>query len=95
MHALVNGIGDYIEEDTELARQSYDRPLNVIEGPLMDGMNRVGDLFGDGKMFLPQVVKSARVMKKLWLILSPLWIWKKKRLKKLAQIFNLPARVRF
>ena len=71
MHALVNGIGDYIEEDTELARQSYDRPLNVIEGPLMDGMNRVGDLFGDGKMFLPQVVKSARVMKKAVAYLEP------------------------
>lgn len=64
MHALVNGIGDYIEEDTEAVRQTVERPLHVIEGPLMDGMNRVGDLFGDGKMFLPQVVKSARVMKR-------------------------------
>ncbi|GBF25620.1 methionine synthase [bacterium MnTg02] len=63
-HALVNGIADYIEEDTEEARLSFGRPLHVIEGPLMDGMNVVGDLFGEGKMFLPQVVKSARVMKK-------------------------------
>jgi 5-methyltetrahydrofolate--homocysteine methyltransferase len=63
-HALVNGITDYIEADTEEARLKYPRPLDVIEGPLMDGMNVVGDLFGSGKMFLPQVVKSARVMKK-------------------------------
>jgi len=63
-HALVHGIADYVEEDVEEARQSVDRPLEVIEGPLMDGMNVVGDLFGAGKMFLPQVVKSARVMKK-------------------------------
>lgn len=63
-HALVKGISDYIEEDTEEARQQADKPLHVIEGPLMNGMNVVGDLFGDGKMFLPQVVKSARVMKK-------------------------------
>ena len=63
-HALVKGIVDYIDEDTEEARKKYDRPLQVIEGPLMDGMNIVGDLFGAGKMFLPQVVKSARVMKK-------------------------------
>ncbi|GJM03515.1 MAG: hypothetical protein DHS20C08_20160 [Rhodomicrobium sp.] len=62
-HALVNGINAYIEEDTEEARQKAERPLHVIEGPLMDGMNVVGDLFGAGKMFLPQVVKSARVMK--------------------------------
>ena len=62
-HALVHGINEFIIEDTEEARQSFDRPLHVIEGPLMDGMNVVGDLFGDGKMFLPQVVKSARVMK--------------------------------
>ena len=62
-HALVRGITDYIVEDTEEARQAADRPLHVIEGPLMDGMNVVGDLFGSGKMFLPQVVKSARVMK--------------------------------
>ena len=63
-HALVEGILEYIEADTEEARQNYKRPIQVIEGPLMDGMNRVGELFGDGKMFLPQVVKSARVMKK-------------------------------
>ena len=63
-HALVEGIVDYIIDDTEEARQEHDRPIHVIEGPLMDGMNIVGDLFGSGKMFLPQVVKSARVMKK-------------------------------
>ena len=63
-HALVEGILEYIEADTEEARQNYERPIQVIEGPLMDGMDRVGELFGDGKMFLPQVVKSARVMKK-------------------------------
>ncbi|HSO08074.1 MAG TPA: methionine synthase [Pelomicrobium sp.] len=62
-HALVQGITDFIIEDTEEARQQYERPIQVIEGPLMDGMNVVGDLFGSGKMFLPQVVKSARVMK--------------------------------
>lgn len=70
-HALVNGITDYIEADTEEARQKYPRPLEVIEGPLMDGMNIVGDLFGSGKMFLPQVVKSARVMKKSVAVLTP------------------------
>src|SRR5215831_723979 len=70
-HALVNGITDYIEGDTEEARQKYPKPLNVIEGPLMDGMNVVGDLFGSGKMFLPQVVKSARVMKKSVAVLTP------------------------
>jgi 5-methyltetrahydrofolate--homocysteine methyltransferase len=63
-HALVKGIDTFVIEDTEEARLSFDRPIQVIEGPLMDGMNVVGDLFGDGKMFLPQVVKSARVMKK-------------------------------
>ncbi len=63
-HSLVNGIADYAEVDAEEARQQFDRPIEVIEGPLMDGMNVVGDLFGAGKMFLPQVVKSARVMKK-------------------------------
>ena len=63
-YALVEGIVDFIEDDTEEARQQFDRPIEVIEGPLMDGMNVVGDLFGAGKMFLPQVVKSARVMKK-------------------------------
>lgn len=70
-HALVKGITDYIEEDTEEARQQAKRPLDVIEGPLMDGMNVVGDLFGSGKMFLPQVVKSARVMKKAVAYLLP------------------------
>ncbi len=70
-HALINGITDYIEADTEEARQKYSRPLEVIEGPLMDGMNIVGDLFGSGKMFLPQVVKSARVMKKSVAVLTP------------------------
>jgi 5-methyltetrahydrofolate--homocysteine methyltransferase len=63
VHALVKGVNQWIVEDTEEARQQYDRPIQVIEGPLMDGMNIVGDLFGAGKMFLPQVVKSARVMK--------------------------------
>ena len=63
-YALVEGVTDFIENDTEEARQTYNRPIEVIEGPLMDGMNVVGDLFGSGKMFLPQVVKSARVMKK-------------------------------
>ncbi len=70
-HALLKGITKYIEADTEEARQKYDRPLEVIEGPLMDGMNTVGDLFGAGKMFLPQVVKSARVMKKAVAWLEP------------------------
>lgn len=70
-HALVKGITDYIEEDTEEARQKYPSPLHVIEGPLMDGMNIVGDLFGSGKMFLPQVVKSARVMKRSVAYLTP------------------------
>ena len=70
-HSLVNGITDYVELDTEEARQKYPKPLDVIEGPLMDGMNIVGDLFGSGKMFLPQVVKSARVMKKSVAYLFP------------------------
>lgn len=70
-HALVNGITDYIDEDTEEARQKYSKPLEIIEGPLMDGMSIVGDLFGSGKMFLPQVVKSARVMKKSVAYLTP------------------------
>jgi len=70
-HALVKGITDYIDEDTEEARQKLGKPLLVIEGPLMDGMNVVGDLFGSGKMFLPQVVKSARVMKKAVAYLEP------------------------
>ncbi|NEX46717.1 methionine synthase [Pseudotabrizicola algicola] len=70
-HALVNGITEFIEEDTEAARQMAERPLHVIEGPLMAGMNVVGDLFGAGKMFLPQVVKSARVMKQAVAVLLP------------------------
>ena len=70
-HALVHGITDYIEEDTEEARAGADRALHVIEGPLMAGMNTVGDLFGDGRMFLPQVVKSARVMKRAVAYLVP------------------------
>ncbi|TCK24269.1 methionine synthase (B12-dependent) [Pseudonocardia endophytica] len=70
-HALVHGIVDYVEEDTEEARAQAERPLHVIEGPLMDGMKIVGDLFGDGKMFLPQVVKSARVMKRAVAYLEP------------------------
>lgn len=70
-HALVKGIVDFIDADTEEARQKFARPLEVIEGPLMDGMNVVGDLFGQGKMFLPQVVKSARVMKKAVAYLMP------------------------
>ncbi|MGV1013920.1 MAG: dihydropteroate synthase, partial [Methyloceanibacter sp.] len=71
VHALVHGIGTYVEEDTEEARASAERPLHVIEGPLMEGMNVVGDLFGAGKMFLPQVVKSARVMKQAVAYLMP------------------------
>jgi 5-methyltetrahydrofolate--homocysteine methyltransferase len=70
-HALVAGILDYIDQDVEEARQNYQRPLHIIEGPLMEGMNVVGDLFGSGKMFLPQVVKSARVMKKAVAYLMP------------------------
>ncbi|PZF72116.1 methionine synthase [Taibaiella soli] len=70
-HALVNGITEFIEADTEEARQKYPKPLDVIEGPLMAGMDVVGDLFGSGKMFLPQVVKSARVMKKSVAVLTP------------------------
>jgi 5-methyltetrahydrofolate--homocysteine methyltransferase len=70
-HSLVNGITDYIELDTEEARLKFARPIEVIEGPLMDGMNVVGDLFGSGKMFLPQVVKSARVMKRSVAYLQP------------------------
>ena len=70
-HALVNGITDFIDDDVEEVRQQCGRPIDVIEGPLMDGMNVVGDLFGAGKMFLPQVVKSARVMKKAVAFLTP------------------------
>ena len=78
-HALVKGITDYIDQDTEEARRKYPKPLMVIEGPLMAGMNIVGDLFGSGKMFLPQVVKSARVMKKAVAHLLPFMEEEKKR----------------
>ncbi len=78
-HALVKGITEFVEEDTEEARQKFPAPLQVIEGPLMDGMNVVGDLFGSGKMFLPQVVKSARVMKKAVAYLTP-YIEEEKRI---------------
>jgi 5-methyltetrahydrofolate--homocysteine methyltransferase len=84
-HALVNGITDYIEADTEEARIKYPKPLDVIEGPLMDGMNVVGDLFGSGKMFLPQVVKSARVMKKSVAVLTPYIEAEKEANRKAAQ----------
>jgi len=82
-HALVNGITDHIDQDTEEARQKYPKPLDVIEGPLMDGMNVVGDLFGSGRMFLPQVVKSARVMKKSVAVLLP-YIEAEKEVRRLA-----------
>jgi 5-methyltetrahydrofolate--homocysteine methyltransferase len=80
VHALVHGIGNYIEDDTEEAREKAERPLHVIEGPLMAGMNVVGDLFGSGKMFLPQVVKSARVMKQAVAYLMPFMEQEKKDL---------------
>jgi 5-methyltetrahydrofolate--homocysteine methyltransferase len=80
VHALVKGVTQYIVEDTEEARLQYERPLQVIEGPLMDGMNVVGDLFGSGKMFLPQVVKSARVMKQAVAHLVPFIEEEKRRL---------------
>lgn len=86
-YSLVHGITDFIEEDTEEARQSAERPLHVIEGPLMTGMNVVGDLFGAGKMFLPQVVKSARVMKQAVAYLQPFLEQEKKEL----GIENQPA----
>ncbi len=86
-HALIEGITDFIEQDTEEARKKYEQPIEVIEGPLMDGMNVVGDLFGSGKMFLPQVVKSARVMKKAVSHLIP-YIEKEKELKGLAHQSN-------
>lgn len=89
-HALINGITDYIESDTEEARQAYATPLEVIEGPLMDGMGIVGDLFGAGKMFLPQVVKSARVMKKSVAVLTP-FIEAEKEQKKLLQSAGDPS----
>lgn len=84
-HALVNGITEFIDADTEEARRKYPKPLDVIEGPLMDGMNVVGDLFGAGKMFLPQVVKSARVMKKSVAVLTP-FIEAEKELRRQSQL---------
>ena len=87
-HALIKGIDKFIEEDTEEARQQFDRCLQVIEGPLMDGMSVVGDLFGEGKMFLPQVVKSARVMKKAVAYLMPYMEEEKRQ----AGLENAPAR---
>ena len=89
-HALVNGITDYIETDTEEARQLYPKPLDVIEGPLMAGMDVVGDLFGAGKMFLPQVVKSARVMKKSVAWLTP-FIEEEKRNNPISTTSNVPT----
>ena len=86
-HALVNGITEFIVEDTEAARLEVERPLHVIEGPLMDGMNIVGDLFGTGKMFLPQVVKSARVMKAAVAHLMP-YMEEEKRLTGMADKSN-------
>jgi 5-methyltetrahydrofolate--homocysteine methyltransferase len=88
-HALINGITDYINTDTEEARLKYPRPLDVIEGPLMAGMNAVGDLFGAGKMFLPQVVKSARVMKKSVAWLTP-FIEEEKKNNPTATAGNVP-----
>jgi 5-methyltetrahydrofolate--homocysteine methyltransferase len=85
-HALLHGVVDFIEEDTEEARQQADRPLEVIEGPLMDGMKIVGDLFGAGKMFLPQVVKSARVMKRSVAYLEPYMEAEKERAKLAGEI---------
>ena len=86
-YSLREGIIDYIDTDIEEARKKYDRPINVIEGPLMDGMNIVGDLFGSGKMFLPQVVKSARVMKKAVAYLIP-FIDKEKKEMGLEDVSN-------
>ena len=84
-HALVKGITDFIDQDVEEARAKYAKPLAVIEGPLMDGMNVVGDLFGSGKMFLPQVVKSARVMKKAVAYLTPFLEAEKKAAQDVSQ----------
>ena len=84
-HALVKGLTDFIDQDVEEARRKYDKPLSVIEGPLMRGMNVVGDLFGSGKMFLPQVVKSARVMKKAVAYLTPFLEEEKKAAKEVEK----------
>ena len=86
-HSLVKGISEFVDADVEEARQSFDKPLQVIEGPLMDGMNVVGDLFGSGKMFLPQVIKSARVMKKAVAYLLP-FMEKEKRENMIAKGLN-------
>ncbi|MGH7766228.1 MAG: methionine synthase, partial [Candidatus Binatia bacterium] len=88
-HALVKGITDFIDRDVEEARTKYGKPLSVIEGPLMDGMNVVGDLFGSGKMFLPQVVKSARVMKKAVAYLTPFLEAEKKNAKQIDKRVKL------
>ena len=86
-YSLVEGIDQYIIEDTELARENLKKPIDVIEGPLMDGMNKVGDLFGSGKMFLPQVVKTARVMKKSVAYLVP-FIEHEKEEKEIREVSN-------
>merc|ERR1712176_467078 len=83
-HSLINGISQYIDKDVEEARQQAEKPLHIIEGPLMDGMNIIGDLFGAGKMFLPQVIKSARVMKKAVAYLIP-FMEQEKRDKMIAE----------
>ena len=92
-HALVKGIVEYIDVDTEEARAKYNKPLSVIEGPLMDGMNIVGDLFGAGKMFLPQVVKSARVMKKAVAYLMPFMEEEKKAAEAAGESVRAQGRV--
>lgn len=92
-HALVKGIVDHVVDDTEEARQKYNEPLEVIEGPLMDGMNVVGDLFGAGKMFLPQVVKSARVMKKAVGHLTPYMEAEKQRKIDAGEIAENPPKI--
>jgi 5-methyltetrahydrofolate--homocysteine methyltransferase len=86
-HALINGISEFVDQDVEAARHLCSKPLEVIEGPLMDGMNVVGDLFGAGKMFLPQVIKSARVMKKAVAYLLP-FMEQEKRQKLIDQGLN-------
>jgi 5-methyltetrahydrofolate--homocysteine methyltransferase len=88
-HALVKGLTDFIDQDVEEARRKYEKPLSVIEGPLMRGMNVVGDLFGSGKMFLPQVVKSARVMKKAVAYLTPFLEEEKKAAKEVEKRVKL------
>ncbi len=92
-HALIHGIGDFVDEDTEEARQQFDRPLEVIEGPLMDGMQVVGDLFGEGKMFLPQVVKSARVMKKAVAYLTPFMEAEKEEMKARGELTGKQGKI--